>query len=152
MPLYNSGKADMMTGAIALSADALAGLLRVILLSASYVGDIDSHLRYTSLSAHEVSVTGPIATGYSSGGQAISASIVISADNGNDRAYFDAADNSWTSSTITARYAAILKQRASGANKELDNLVGYLDFGSDKSSSNGTFQIAWNSAGIILFT
>lgn len=152
MPLYNSGKADMMSGAIALSADALAGTLRVILLSASYTGDIDAHTRYTSLSAHEVSVTGPVATGYSSGGQAISASVVISADNGNDRCYFDAADNTWTSSTITARYAAIIKQRASGSNKELDNVVGYLDFGSAQASSNGSFTISWNSAGIILLT
>lgn len=129
-----------------------AGLIKVILLSASYTGNIDSHTRYRDVSAHEVSVTGPIAVGYVAGGQAVSGSLVFAVDNTNDRATIDAADITWPSSTIAARYAVLVKIRASGANKENDNLVGYLDFGSTQSSSNGNFTISWNSVGIIAFT
>lgn len=152
MPLYNSFKSDQLTGAVSLSADMTAGLVKVILLSASYTGDIDAHTRYRDVSAHEVSVTGPIATGYSAGGQAVSASLVFAVDNTNDRATVDAADNTWTSSTITARYAVLVKVRNGGANKENDNLIGYIDFGQNYSSSNGSFVIQWNSVGVIAFT
>lgn len=153
MPLYNSYKIDTMTGGVVLSADAAAGLLRVILVSGSYTGDIDAHTRYRDVSAAEISVADPGRTvGYFSGGQAISASVTFTQDNTNDRGVFAAANNTWTSSTITARYAVILKQRASGLNKDLDNLVGYIDFGSNQSSSNGSFTIQWNASGIILFS
>lgn len=153
MPFTNSFKSDQLTGAVSLSADAAAGLIKVILLSASFVPNIDTQTRYRDVSAAEISVADPGRTvGYSSGGQALSASIVISADNGNDRAFFDAADVSWPSATITARYIALVKVRANGANKENDNLIGYIDMASDQTSSNGTFQIAWNSAGVILFS
>lgn len=154
MPLYNSFKSDTMTGAVVLSADAVAGLLRVILVSASYTGDIDTHTRYRDVSAHEITVADPgRITGYVTGGQAISAGLSFTVDTSNDRSAFDSStDNAWPTSTISARYAVILKQRASGANKENDNLVGYIDFGSTQSSSNGTFTIQWNSSGIILFS
>ena len=153
MPLYNSFKKDTMTGGIQLSADAAAGLLKVILLSASYTPDIDNHVRYTSLSAHEISFAHPAyAVGYFAGGQAVSASLAFSTDTGNDRSAFDAADNTWASSTITARYLALVKVRTGGLNKENDPLVGYIDFSSDKSSSNGNFTISWDSLGVMLFT
>ena len=141
---------DTLTGAVSLSADAVAGLIKVILLSASYTPDIDTHTRYRDLSAHEVNVTGPIATGYSGGGQAVSASLAFAVDTANDRASFDAGDNAWVSSTITARYLALVKVR--GGSRDLDNLIGFIDFGSNQSSSNGTFTIQWNSSGILLLS
>lgn len=134
-----------------ISADSAAGTLRVILLSASYTPDIDSHTRYSHVSAHEINVTGPIAVGYFSGGQAVSASVSFLLDTVNDRSGFDAADNSWTNSTITARYIVLLKQRNNGSNKELDNLIAYIDMGSNQTSSSGIWTIQWNDAGILLF-
>lgn len=151
LPLFNSFKKDQLTGAIAISADAVAGLIKVILLSASYTPDIDSHTRYGQVSAHEVSVAGS-PTGYPSGGQAVSASLAFSTDTANDRAAFDAGDITWSSSTITARYAVLVKVRSAGLNKDLDNLIGYIDFGSNQSSSNGNFTIQWDSLGILLLS
>lgn len=150
MPLFNSCKYDTLAGTVSLSGDMVQGLVRVILLSGSYVPDIDSHSKYRDLSAHEVNLHG--ATGYNAGGLAVSGSITVAQDNTNDRATIDAADVSWTSSTITARYAALVKVRNGGLNKELDNVIGYIDFGSNQSSSAGTFSLQWNSVGVIAFT
>jgi hypothetical protein len=74
----------------------------------------------------------------------------FSTDLTNDRAAFDADDSTWPASTITARYAAIVKVR--GGHGNFDNLVGYIDFGSNQSSSNGAFTIQWNSLGVMLLT
>lgn len=153
MPFYNSGKRELLDGSISVSADAVQGKLFVILVSASYTPSIDSHTRYGDVSAHEVNVADPgRIVGYSAGGQALSASVAFATDNTNDRGTFDAADLTWASSTISARYAIILKIRNSGTNKELDNLVAYIDFGSTQSSSNGNFTLQWNASGILGIT
>jgi hypothetical protein len=47
----------------------------------------------------------------------------------------DFSDSSWSSSTITARGGLIYNSSAS------NKAVAVLDFGSDKSSSNGTFSV-----------
>lgn len=149
MPTFNSYKGDIITGAVSLSGDCAANLIRVILLSASWTPDIDANLRYGNISAHEINVADPgRIVGYVAGGQAISAA-TFAVDNTNDRGTWDAPDNTWPSSTISARYLVVVKVRASGANKELDNLVLYQDFGSTQSSSNGSYTIQWNANGIL---
>ena len=63
---------------------------------------------------------------------------------------FDADDVAWANSTITARYAVIYDATpAADADKKL---LAYVDFGADKSSSSGTFQITWNASGIFTVT
>lgn len=150
MPYYNSGKRDLLQGAVSLSADAVNGLLRVILVSGSYTPDIDAHTRYRDVSAHEVNVADPgRIVNYFAGGQALSASVSFTTDTTNDRGTFDAADLTWVTATIAARYAIILKQRNGGSDKENDNLVTYIDFGSTQSSSSGNFAIQWHANGIL---
>ena len=78
-------------------------------------------------------------TGYTAGGVALS-SQAVAYDSTNQVAYFDAADPSWSSATITARGALIYNNTKSNAS------IAILDFGSDYSSSNGTFQIQLPSA------
>ncbi len=78
-------------------------------------------------------------TGYTAGGVALS-SQAVAYDSTNQVAYFDAADPSWSSATITARGALIYNNTKSNAS------IAVLDFGSDYSSSNGTFQIQLPSA------
>jgi hypothetical protein len=73
-------------------------------------------------------------TGYTAGGATLS-SQAVSYDSSNNVAFFDAADPSFTSATITARGALIYNNSKSNAS------IAVLDFGSDFSSSNGTFQI-----------
>ena len=63
---------------------------------------------------------------------------------------FDAADTAWASSTITARYAVIYDY--TGGSSATNVFVAYVDFGEDKSSENGTFQLTWNASGIFTMT
>ena len=78
-------------------------------------------------------------TGYTAGGETLS-SQAVSYDSSNNVAFFDAADPSWSSATITARGALIYNNSKSNA------AIAVLDFGSDFSSSNGTFQVQFPSA------
>ena len=78
-------------------------------------------------------------TGYTAGGVTLS-SQAVAYDSSNNVAYFDAADPSWSSATITARGAVIYNNTKSNAS------IAVLDFGSDFSSSNGTFQVQFPSA------
>jgi len=64
--------------------------------------------------------------------------------------WLDADDTTWSSSTITARYAVIYD--ASPATNATRPLIGYVDFGSDQSSSNGNFTITWDATGIVRIT
>ena len=53
----------------------------------------------------------------------------------------DFSDTSWSTATITARGAMIFNESASG-----DPAVAILDFGGDKTSTAGTFSIAFPTA------
>jgi len=59
----------------------------------------------------------------------------------------DGNDVSWTpSTTISARYAVVY---VDGANGTADFVIGYVDFGTTESSSNGDFDINWHATGIL---
>jgi hypothetical protein len=58
---------------------------------------------------------------------------------------FDCADPSWASSTITARYGVVYKSTGTAGTSAL---IGYLDFGGDIASTNGTFAVTINSNGL----
>lgn len=134
--LYNSAKVKIFTGVIDLDTDTF----KVMLLTSSYTPDRDSHVFRSDLT-NEVS-----GTGYTAGGATL-ASVTVTQDNTNDRAVFDAADTTWSSSTIAAaRYAVIYKSRGGAASA--DELVCLIDFASDRSSDGGPFTISWNSSGI----
>lgn len=134
--LYNSAKRDIMNGAIDLDTDTL----KVMLVTSAYTPDIDAHTKRSDITNE---VTG---TGYTAGGQAL-ANKAVTADNTDDEGMLDADDVVWGSSTITARGAVIYKSRGGAASA--DELLCYIDFGSDQISSSGNFTITWNSEGII---
>tara|TARA_Y100001973_G_C5153750_1_gene309567 strand:+ start:873 stop:1301 length:429 start_codon:yes stop_codon:yes gene_type:complete len=71
-------------------------------------------------------------TGYSAGGNTLTN---VTPTSGGTTAFTDFADTSFTSSTITARGALIYNSSQS------DKAVVVLDFGSDKSSTSGTFSV-----------
>jgi hypothetical protein len=58
-----------------------------------------------------------------------------------------AADPSWSNATITARYAVIYDDTQTGK-----PVLGYIDFGADITSTNGTFTIPFSTAtsGVVL--
>ena len=134
--IFNSFKRDIQSGAIDLDTDTI----KVMLVTSSYTPDIDAHDKRDDIT-NEVA-----GTGYSAGGASL-ANKSVTADNTNDRGVFDADDLTWGSSTITARGAVIYKSR--GGASSADELIAYIDFGSDKSSSS-TVRRAWRTRCVLV--
>lgn len=134
--IYNSFKRDIMNGAIDLDTDTI----KVMLVTSAYTPDVDAHTKRSDIT-DEVS-----GTGYSAGGSAL-ATKVVSVDNTDNEGVFDADDLTWGSSSITARGAVLYKSR--GGASSADELIAYIDFGSDQISSSGNFTITWNAEGIL---
>lgn len=61
----------------------------------------------------------------------------------------DAADPSWTSATITARYVVIYDR--SPASDATRPLICLIDQGSAVSSTSGTWSVTFNTQGLIMF-
>jgi hypothetical protein len=118
--------------------------IKVALLANTYTPDQDAHDYFSDVSADEV--TG---TGYTAGGATL-ASKTATYVAGTNTFTFDAADVSWADSTITARYAVIYD--AATGTPATEPLIAFVDFGADVSSSNGTFEITWDAAGIFTAT
>lgn len=133
--IYNDFKESIMNGSIDLDSDTI----KIALVTSSYTPDQDAHDFFDDVT-NEVS-----ATGYTAGGATL-ASKTVSQDNTNNRGVFDAADPSWTTSTITARGAVIYKSTGTAATSRL---ICYIDFGGDYSSTVGTFSVVFNASGIL---
>jgi hypothetical protein len=116
--------------------------IRVALLADTYTPDQDAHNYFDDVSAHEI--TG---TGYTAGGAALT-SKVVNYDSATNIFSFDAANTSWSASTITARYAVVYDDTGVDSTSAL---IGYVDFGENISSTNAIFQITWAAAGIFTF-
>ena len=101
---------------------------------ALYTGSIASV--YTTAST-TVSSTNEVSTGGGSNysRQALSSQAVASST---AVASVDFGDSTWSSATFTAAFAAIYNDTAAG-----DPLVVVLDFGGDKTCTNGTFKITY---------
>ena len=117
--------------------------IKVALLTNSYTPDQDAHNYLDDVVANEVS-----GTGYTAGGLTLS-NKSNSYNSGTNVIVLDADDVTWSSSTITARYAVVY---ASTGTASTSPLIGYVDFGSDQSSTNGNFTITWDSTGIVRVT
>jgi hypothetical protein len=118
--------------------------IKVALVSSAYTPNQDSHDYWDDVEANEV--TG---TGYTAGGATL-AGKTITYDGASNVVVLDANDVVWASSTITARYAVIYDD--SGATDAQKVLIGYVDFGSDQSSTNGNFTVTWDATGIARIT
>jgi len=116
--------------------------VKVMLCTSTYTPNQDTH-DYKDDVTNEV--TG---VGYSAGGATL-ASKTIAYDTGTNIIKLDAADTSWTTATITARYAVIYVDTGVASTSPL---LGYVDFGADESSSAGTFLIQWSADGIFKIT
>lgn len=116
--------------------------LKVMLCTSTYTPDQDAHI-YKSSVTNEV-----VGTGYTAGGLAL-ASKTITYTGATNVIALDAADLSWATSTITARYAVIYDSTGTDATSAL---LGWVDFGVDTSSSGGPFNITWDAAGLLTVT
>jgi len=136
--IYNRMKANLMNKEVDLGNG--GDTIKVTLLNNSHAFDPDDNV-WTDVSANEIETSG---TGYN---QKTLANQVVTQDDTNDLAKFDADDVQWTTATFTAYHAVIFDDTLAS-----DDLIGSIDFGGAKSVTGGTFTIAWNTDGIIRLT
>lgn len=116
--------------------------VKVALCTSSYTPDQDAHDYFNDIT-NEVS-----GAGYTAGGATLTGKTLTYIGSTNT-VKFDANDITWSSSTITARYAIIYVATGNAATSPL---LGYVDFGENISSSNGNFTITWHENGIFTIT
>jgi hypothetical protein len=87
------------------------------------------------------STTNEVASGggYTTGGNTLTVSQIPTDGGSGTTAFIDFADTTWSAATITARGALIY-------NSTDDTAVAVLDFGSDKTSTDGDFTIIFPTA------
>jgi hypothetical protein len=139
--IYGAAKEAIAKGLIDLDTDSFVCTLH----TSSYTPSVNADDTWSDVSGSQVAAGG----GYSSGGVALG-SVAVTRSGGT--VTFDAADVSWASSTITAKYAVVTK-KAGGSLASGDLLLGYLDLdtasgSSSVSTTGGTFQITWNAGGL----
>ena len=84
-------------------------------------------------------------TGYTAAGNTLTNNGVTGGSSAST-AYIDFADTSWTTTTVTARYALVY-QSSGAANSASANAVCWLDFGGNFTTTAGTFTIQFPAAG-----
>lgn len=139
---FNAGKNAILSGSIA----PLTDTIKAALFTSSLTPNIDTQANFSDLSG-EVSNAG-----YTAGGTALSTKS-ITTDTGNDRAYLDADDISFTASgaSLTARYIVLYKSTGVGSTSKL---LAIIDFGADRTVAAGdTMVLQWPAAasGAILY-
>ncbi len=135
---YGPALAALASGSINWSSDTI----KVALCTSTYTPDQDVHDFFNDITNE---VTG---TGYTAGGATLGTKTSTYTAGTNTQA-IDAADTTWASSTITARYAIIYKSTGTAATSPL---IAYVDFGVDVVSTAGNFTITWDAAGILTLT
>lgn len=125
--IYNKGLEAWARGQIDFDTDTF----KVMLVTSSYTPDKDAH-DYRNDVTNEVS-----GTGYSAGGE--TATVTVTLDTTNDRVDITLGGASWSTATITARGAVYYKSR--GGLSSADELICYVDFGTDVSSTAATFTL-----------
>lgn len=126
--IFNSALYDVLTGAIDFDTDTF----NVMLVTSSYSPDKDTHTKRSDVTNEVVGV------GYVAGGTAVTVT-VGAVDTANDRVNVTLGAASWPTSTITARGAIYFKSR--GGLASADELINYVDFGANITSTAGTFDL-----------
>lgn len=136
--MYGNAFVSAFSGLINYPSDTI----KVALCTSTYAPDQDVHDFFNDITNE---VTG---TGYTAGGATLGTK-TLTYNGGTNTLSIDAADTSWTTSTITARYAIIYKSTGTASTSPL---IAYVDFGADVVSTAGTFQITWDAAGLCTVT
>ncbi len=126
--IYDSCLRDLQIGSI----DADADTFKAMLVTSTYSPNKGTHAKKSDVTNE---VTG---TAYTAGGVTTACTAALNTTAHTMVLTFAAV--SWAASTITARGMVIYKSR--GGASSADELVGYLDFGSDVASSGGTFSVS----------
>jgi hypothetical protein len=130
--------------AIHKAVDVDADSFRIVLVTDSYTPNQNSHGAWSDISAHEVAA----GNGYATHGLAMDL-VVSRTDN---VITVDGPDVTWANSTITAKYAVIVRDANDDGTLAAGDLpIAYVDLdtgGGSPSSSNAAFTIQMNSNGI----
>lgn len=135
---YGLGLKSLQMGTIAWKATA-GDTIKVALCTSTYSPNQDTHDFFDDIT-NEV-----VGAGYTAGGATLTLLDPAYTADGNIAA-IDADDVQWTASSLTARYAIIYKSTGTAGTSPL---IGYMDFGEDKTSVSGILKIAWDAAGIL---
>lgn len=125
--VFNSALDDLAKGAIDFDTDTF----KAMLVTSTYSPNKDTHTKRSDVT-NEV-----VGTGYTAGGMA--ATVTATKDTTNDREDISLGALSWNPATITARGAVYYKSRGGAASA--DELVAYIDFGADITSTAGNFAV-----------
>jgi len=144
--IYNAFKEDLQAKVhdLANGADTIK-----VTLHTAYTPDIDAHQVWadTGVSSTEYST----ADGYTAGGKTL-ANQAITADDGNDLAYFDADDAVWTAlGTLTPATPSDAIIWNDTPTSPADPLIGYVELGV-KATNGGDYTVSWNASGIFEIT
>jgi hypothetical protein len=126
--IFNSALFDEAKGNINYNSDTF----KVMLVTSTYAPNKDTHTKRSDVTNE---VTG---TGYTAGGAAATVS-VGAVDTVNDRVDVTLGGTNWATATITARGAVYYKSRGGAATA--DELVAYIDFGADITSTAAQFAL-----------
>jgi len=137
--VYGAAIEGIAKGTIDLDTDSF----RVTLHSTSYTPNANADDTWSDVSSTEF----PTAGGYTADGVAL-ASVTVTRSGAT--VTFDAADVSWTSSTLASVKYAVVTKRAGGSLASGDLLLGYIELesGGTVSTTSGTLAIAWNASGL----
>ena len=139
--VYTQAATELGQGGFDLATDAF----QVALLTQAYTPSPDSNALWSDVSTYEVAPGGGYtADGASLAGQSWTVAGTLST--------FGASPTSWPASTITAKYAAIVR-RAGVALAPSDLLLCFVDLNTDGgsvSTTGGTLSITWTSGIFIL--
>lgn len=124
--IYNACIFNLAKGSIDFDTDTF----KAMLVTSTYAPDVDAH-------DYRNDVTNEVAgTGYTAGGAA--SAVTVTQDNANNRVAISFANITWATATIAGARGAVIYKARGGASSA-DELVAYVDFGADKSSSGGDF-------------
>lgn len=121
---------------------------RMVLVTSAHTPNQSTHSTWADASANEVAAGG----GYSTHGKLLT----VTVNRSGLVVTVDCDDQAWTASTITAKYAIIVRDAdANGALASTDLLLAYCDLetgGGSVSTTNGTFTVTINASGVYTAT
>lgn len=109
---------------------------KCMLVTASYTPNFDTHTNKSDVT-NELPASG----NYTAGGNTLT-NVAMTSSSGSIK--WDADDTSWTNSTLSGVAGAVVYDDT----VTNDRLIAYIDFGGAFSTTSGTFQIQWDTAGI----
>lgn len=138
---YGLGARQQWSATAADRVDWVGDTIKVTLHTATYTPNQDTD-DYFNDATNELAG----GTGYTAGGETL-ASKTLTYDTASNTVRLDAADVTWTfSASKTFRYAVIRKDTGVATTSVL---MGYVDFGSDQTTS-GTFTLQWDATDGVL--